>query len=70
MASVTISPEYQISIPPEVREKLHIQPGQRLEILVYDGQMHFVPIVPIESLFGLFKDAEIPYDREKQDRSL
>ena len=70
MASVTISPEYQISIPPEVREKLHIEPGQKLEILVYDGQMHFVPIVPIESLFGLFKGAEIANEREKQDRPL
>ena len=70
MASVTISPEYQVSIPPEVREKLNIQPGQKLEILVYDGQMHFVPVVPVESLFGIFKGFEIPYEREKRDRPI
>ena len=60
MVSVTISPEYQISIPQDVRDKLDMQPGQKLEILVYDGQTHLVPVIPIQSLFGIFKGAEIP----------
>ena len=47
-----------------------ILPGQTLEILIYNGQMHFVPVEPIGSLYGLFKDAEIPYERDEQDRSL
>lgn len=68
--SVTVSPDYQITLPPEAREQFNIRPGQELEILIYDGQMHIVPVEPIESLYGIFKGAEIPYERDKQDRPL
>lgn len=70
MTTVTVSPEYQVSIPPDARKQLNILPGQKLEILVYDGQMHFVPVEPVQALYGIFKDAEIPCEREKQDRPL
>lgn len=60
--SVTVSSEYQITIPPEMREQL--------EILIYDGQLHCMPVEPIESLYGIFKGAEIPYERDKEDRLL
>ncbi|MGH8475672.1 MAG: AbrB/MazE/SpoVT family DNA-binding domain-containing protein [Methylococcales bacterium] len=70
MASVTVSPEYQIVLPREVREQFNIQPGQELEILAYDGQLHIVPVEPIAALRGIFKGAEVPFEREKQDRLL
>jgi AbrB family looped-hinge helix DNA binding protein len=30
--TVTLSPEGQIAIPPEIRESLHLKPGWRLEL--------------------------------------
>lgn len=70
MSTVIVSPDYQVSIPPEAREKLDIHPGQQLEILVYDGQMHFVPVMPVESLRGILKGCGEEFVREKQDRPL
>jgi len=68
--SVTVSPDYQITIPPEVREQFNIQPGQKLEFLIYDGQMHIAPVEPIASLRGILKGCAEPFVREKQDRPL
>ncbi|MGZ8217814.1 AbrB/MazE/SpoVT family DNA-binding domain-containing protein [Methylomagnum sp.] len=68
--SVTVSSDYQITIPPEARQQLNIQPGQMLEILVYDGQMHILPVEPIESLRGILKGCTEPFVREKHDRPL
>jgi AbrB family looped-hinge helix DNA binding protein len=36
MAMTTISPKFQIVIPKEVREKLHLVPSQRLQIVEKD----------------------------------
>lgn len=33
MATATISPKFQIVIPKEVREKLHLAPSQRLQVV-------------------------------------
>jgi bifunctional DNA-binding transcriptional regulator/antitoxin component of YhaV-PrlF toxin-antitoxin module len=63
-----MSPEYQVSIPREVCEILGIRPGQKFEILIDDGQMHFMPVEPIESLRGILKGCSEPFVREKQDR--
>lgn len=70
MPCVTVSSKYQLSIPPDVREKLEIKPGQQFEILVYDGCMHLVPVVAAASLRGLLKGSEVEFLREKQDRRL
>ncbi|MBI4755332.1 MAG: AbrB/MazE/SpoVT family DNA-binding domain-containing protein [Betaproteobacteria bacterium] len=70
MATVTVSSKYQISIPPEAREQLHIRPGQKLDVLIYDGMMHFVPVLPMDALHGMFRGMEVPYEREKTDRAL
>lgn len=68
--SVTVSPDYQITIPLEAREQLNIQPGQKLEILIYDGQLHCVPVEPIASLRGILRGCSEAFLREKQDRPL
>ena len=33
MATTTISPKFQIVIPKDVREKLHLRPQQRLQVV-------------------------------------
>ena len=34
MDAVTVSPKYQVVIPRSVRERVHIQPGERLQVRV------------------------------------
>ena len=68
MATTTISPKFQIVIPKEVREKLHLVPSQRLQVVEKGGVITLVPEVPLKSLKGLLKGMSKTDVREKKDR--
>lgn len=68
MSTVTVSPKYQIVIPKEICETLHIKPGQKLEVLEFEGCLEFMPIKDIRSLRGSLKGMDTPSIREKKDR--
>jgi len=68
MATTTISPKFQIVIPKDVREKLHLCPQQRLQVVEKGGVITLVPEVPIKSLKGSLKGMSKTGIREKKDR--
>jgi len=68
MATTTISTKFQIVIPKEVRDKLHLAPRQRLQVLEKGGVITLVPEVPLKSLRGLLKGMSKNDLREKKDR--
>ena len=68
MAMTTISPKFQIVIPKEVREKLHLSPQQRLQVVEKGGVITLVPEVPLKSLKGALKGMSKTNLREKKDR--
>jgi len=68
MSTVTVSPKYQIVIPKEVREKMNIEPGQKVSVMVLDGVIHLVPESPIEQMKGFSPDIDSRVLRE-EDRS-
>ncbi len=69
MSMTTISPKFQIVIPKDVREKLHLSPSQRLQVLEKGGVITLVPEVPLKSLKGALKGMSKTGLREKKDRS-
>jgi AbrB family looped-hinge helix DNA binding protein len=68
MATATISSKFQIVIPKEVREKLHLSPRQRLHIVEKGGVITLVPGVPLKSLKGALKGMPKTDLRGKKDR--
>lgn len=68
MAMTTISPKFQIVIPKEVREKLHLSPQQRLHVIEKGGVITLVPEMPLKSLKGALKGMSKADIREKRDR--
>ena len=68
MSVTTISPKFQIVIPKDVREKLHLSPQQRLQVLEKGGVITLVPEVPLKSLKGALKGMSKTGIREKKDR--
>ena len=68
MATATISSKFQIVIPQQVREKLHLTPSQRLQVLERGGVITRVPEVPLKSLKGALKRMSKTDLREKKDR--
>jgi len=68
MATTTISTKFQIVIPKEVRDKLHLTPQQRLQVVEKGGVITLVPEVPLKSLKGALKGMSKADLREKRDR--
>ena len=65
MVTVTVSPKYQVVIPKAVREKLNIQPGQKLQILHFSDRIEFVPLQEIKRMRGFLKGIKTNIRREK-----
>jgi len=68
MATTTISPKFQIVIPKHVREKLHLCPQQRLQVVEKGGVITLVPEMPLKNLKGALKGLSKTNLREKKDR--
>ena len=68
MPTTTISSKFQIVIPKQVREKLRLLSGQRLQVLEKGGVISLVPEVPLKSLKGAAKGITSADIREKKDR--
>lgn len=64
MKAITISPKFQIVIPPEVREALKLESGQELQVLIIDGRIELVPIRPMKALRGFLKGIDTRVDRD------
>jgi AbrB family looped-hinge helix DNA binding protein len=63
MTVVTVSPKYQVVIPKDVREKLKIRPGQKVEAFAVGNRVELVPVEPIQAFRGKFP-APPPLERE------
>jgi len=68
MAAVTISPKYQVVIPKEIREKLSLSPGQKVEAIMYDGRIELIPVRPIKTMRGFLKGMDTSIERD-EDRA-
>ena len=68
MATATISSKFRIVIPREERQKLHLRPRQRLQIIEKGGIIRLVPEVPLRLLKGALKGMSKTDLREKQVR--
>ena len=69
MPTVKVSPKYQVVIPRQVRESLRLQPGQEVEVLVYDNRIELIPVRPMHQMRGFLKGIDTTVEREP-DREL
>lgn len=65
MKTVTVSPKYQVVIPQEIRESMHISPGERVQILQYENRLELIPVRNIKKMRGFLKGIDTSVKREK-----
>lgn len=65
MHTVTISPKYQVVIPKEIRKMLHLLPGEKLQVFLYQNRLEFVPIKDIKKMRGFLKGINTTIERDK-----
>lgn len=68
MTQVRLSSKYQIVIPADVREQLHLRPGQALEVLLVEGGIRVVPVKSMDELFGSLRGLDTALERDEADR--
>jgi len=64
MAVVTVSPKYQVIIPQNVRRSLGIKPGNKVQVILYDGRIELIPVKPIKTMRGFLKGIDTTIERE------
>jgi len=65
MQTVTVSPKYQVVIPKAVRESLQLRPGQKMQVIEYEGRIEFIPERDINELRGFLKGINTEFEREE-----
>jgi len=65
MKTVTVSPKYQIVIPQEIRESMHIRPGERVQVLQYENRLELIPVRNIKKMRGFLKGIDTTVKRER-----
>jgi len=65
MQTVTVSPKYQIVIPKAVRQALHLRPGQKMQVVEYDGRIELIPEREMKELRGFVRGINTELEREE-----
>lgn len=64
MYTVTVSPKFQVVIPKSVRETLRLRPGQKMQVVEYEGRIELIPERDIKDLRGFLKGINTEFERE------
>ena len=68
MQTVTVSPKFQVVIPRGVRDSMQLRPGQKMQVIEYDGRIEMIPERDIAELRGFLKGINTEFKRE-EDRA-
>jgi AbrB family looped-hinge helix DNA binding protein len=65
MNVVTISPKFQVVIPRDIRERLELEPGQKVQALVFGNRIEFIPLRPAREMRGFLRGLDTTVHRER-----
>ncbi len=68
METVILSPKFQIVIPKKIRERMGLQPGEKLQVISLDNRIEIIPIRPMSEMKGFLKGLDPTFHREREDR--
>jgi AbrB family looped-hinge helix DNA binding protein len=68
MLEATLSNEYQVAIPKEIRDSLHLKAGQKFSVVLKGDLITFIPKPSIMSYRGILKGANTENIRDRSER--
>jgi bifunctional DNA-binding transcriptional regulator/antitoxin component of YhaV-PrlF toxin-antitoxin module len=62
-----LSSKYQVVTPPVVRRAFKLSPGQKIDVVIYEGRITLVPGGPLKALRGIARgiDTRVPRDHAR-----
>jgi len=64
METVTVSSSYRVVIPSRIRRRLGLEPGQKLQVILYDNRIEMIPVKAVKELRGFLKGINTGVERE------
>ena len=64
MTTITVSPKFQVVIPKEIRKRLNLKPGQKLQVIQLGDRIEYIILKDIKDARGFLKDINTDVDRE------
>ena len=64
MTTVTVSTKYQVVIPEDVRKSMGVRPGEKFQVVNYDGRVQLIPLRKMRDMKGLFRGMDTSVVRE------
>ena len=68
MESLTISSKFHVVIPKNIRQRFHLQPGQKLIFIPNKNTLRVVFASDIKEGYGFLKGIDANIEREEEDR--
>jgi AbrB family looped-hinge helix DNA binding protein len=65
MLRVKVSPKFQVVIPKEIRESLHLLPGQQMQVVQYENRIEFIPERDVGELEGFLEGIDTTFTRDE-----
>jgi len=65
MDTVKVSPQFHVVFSRKIRESLGIRPGQRLQVLVYNGRVELIPLRPMKEMRGFLRGIDTKVERDE-----
>ena len=64
MTTVTVSTKYQVVIPEDVRKSMGVRPGEKFQVVSYDGRVQLIPLRKMRDMKGLLRGLDTSVVRE------
>jgi AbrB family looped-hinge helix DNA binding protein len=64
METAIVSPEFQVAIPQAIWEALGLQPGQRVQVMLYQSRIELIPFRSVREMRGFLKGIDTTVERE------
>ena len=64
MDTTTVSTKFQVVIPLRVRRALGIRPGQKVQVIPYEGRIELIPLEPMKKARGFLKGIDTRVERQ------
>lgn len=65
MDITTVSSKFQVVIPLRVRRALGIRPGQKIQVIPYEGRIELIPIRSLKQAKGFLRGIDTSVERER-----
>ena len=62
--TVTLSPNYELEVPAEIREALQLKAGEQFRVLQYAGRVEFMPVRSVQSMRGFLAGMDTHIERD------